>query len=388
MADLIILGGGCAGLSLAIKLAALGDQCPNVTIIEQRSHYQQDRTWCFWHSKSTRMAHLVTHKWSKVLLKDNQDSVVFNCSSNPYQMLESSIFYEEALRLIALNNRIKLVLNTSINEIPYKTASGWQIVTQNETYVTNTIVDTRPDQTPQTGNAILWQCFLGQEITCEVDAFNQDCVTLMDFSKSATANGLLSAGKEIIFTYILPISARRALVESTVFAEIPLNPAELSIKLEASITLATQGNAYQIVRAEHGILPMEQKKILSHQDKTYINAGLYAGGARPSSGYAFQRIQRWAEACALSIANHGLPIGHQSDPVVLQWMDTIFLKVMQKQPQLVPKLFLAMFKKVQPTSMVRFLNDEGTFKDYLAIVLALPPLPFLKQLFAQMLPRH
>ena len=83
-----------------------------------------------------------------------------------------------------------------------------------------------------------------------------------------------------------------------------------------------------------------------------------------------------------------MPVAHQADSILLQWMDTIFLKVMQKQPQLAPKLFLAMFKKVKPSSMVRFLSDEGTIKNYLAIILALPPSPFLKQLFAQILLRR
>ena len=133
---------------------------------------------------------------------------------------------------------------------------------------------------------------------------------------------------------------------------------------------------------------MGLKKVATNQDKTYIKAGLFVGGARPSSGYAFQRIQRWATACALSISNGALPVAHQADSILLQWMDAIFLKVMQKQPQLAPKLFLAMFNKVKPIVMVRFLSDEGTIKDYLAIILALPPSPFLKQLFTQILLRR
>ena len=393
MADLIILGGGCAGLSLAMRLAALGDACPSIIIIEQRSHYQHDRTWCFWHSKSTSMESLVTRKWINILIKDDHDSVTVDCTLNPYQMLESSTFYEEALRVIALNNRIKLVLNTSIIEVPYKKASDWQVATENETYVAQCIIDTRPQQAPKTGNAVLWQSFLGQEISCEHEVFNQDCVTLMDFSrmdfsKNTAANAHVLHSKEIVFTYILPISAERALVEATVFSETPLNQAQLKQKLEAAIITATQGKAYQTIRSEHGILPMGLKKVATNQDKTYINAGLNAGGARPSSGYAFQRIQRWAAACALSIANGALPVAHQADSILLQWMDAIFLKVMQKQPQLAPKLFLAMFKKVNTPSMVRFLSDEGTIKDCLAIILALPPLPFLKQLFVQILPRR
>ncbi len=388
MADLIILGGGCAGLSLAMRLAALGHQCPDVIIIEQRSHYQHDRTWCFWNSKASSMTHLVAHKWMKFVVKDNHNSVEVDCTSSPYQMLESSTFYVEALKTIALNNRIKLLLNTSIIDLPNKIGSHWQVKTKNETYLANAIVDTRPDQIPQIGNATLWQCFLGQEISCEYDVFNKDCVTLMDFSKDPASTDLPSTTQEVAFTYILPVSTKRALVEATVFSDTPLNQEALRTKLEVAISNVTHGKAYQVIRSEHGILPMGQRKLVTNQDKTYIKAGLYAGGARPSSGYAFQRIQRWADLCTISIASGVLPITHQADPILLRWMDSIFLKVMQNQPQLASKLFLIMFKKVNISSMVRFLSDEGTIKDYFAIINALPPLPFLKQLFAQLLPRY
>ena len=43
--ELIILGGGCAGLSLAARLV---QQRPNIalTVVEPRAHYEEDRTWC------------------------------------------------------------------------------------------------------------------------------------------------------------------------------------------------------------------------------------------------------------------------------------------------------------------------------------------------------
>ena len=37
--DIIIVGGGCAGLSLAMRLAKLGDDCPRVALLERRDSY-------------------------------------------------------------------------------------------------------------------------------------------------------------------------------------------------------------------------------------------------------------------------------------------------------------------------------------------------------------
>ena len=49
--DLIIIGGGCSGLSLAAALCRLAVQpehVPRTLIVEPRSRYTNDRSWCFW----------------------------------------------------------------------------------------------------------------------------------------------------------------------------------------------------------------------------------------------------------------------------------------------------------------------------------------------------
>jgi lycopene beta-cyclase len=47
--DYIIIGGGCAGLSLAYELE-IHDKLKNKTlaIIEPREEYKRDKTWSFW----------------------------------------------------------------------------------------------------------------------------------------------------------------------------------------------------------------------------------------------------------------------------------------------------------------------------------------------------
>ena len=47
--DYIIIGGGCAGLSLAFELdihSKLKDK--SLAIIEPRNEYKKDKTWSFW----------------------------------------------------------------------------------------------------------------------------------------------------------------------------------------------------------------------------------------------------------------------------------------------------------------------------------------------------
>ena len=107
-----------------------------------------------------------------------------------------------------------------------------------------------------------------------------------------------------------------------------------------------------------------------------------AGGARASSGYAFQRIQRWAEECAHALVAGRGPTPHRADPWALRKMDALFLQVLSRRPELAADLFLALFKRVAHPRLVRFMSDRATLADYATIIFALPARPFLKELFS------
>ena len=62
--DYIIIGGGCAGLSLAYELhihKKLDDK--TLAIIEPRTEYKKDRTWSFWKVVPHNFEDCVEKKW-------------------------------------------------------------------------------------------------------------------------------------------------------------------------------------------------------------------------------------------------------------------------------------------------------------------------------------
>jgi lycopene beta-cyclase len=185
---------------------------------------------------------------------------------------------------------------------------------------------------------------------------------------------------------VLPTSSTRALVEFTVFAAKPQSAQALSADLASAIEQRVKGAVFSVLRSEQGVLPMGLTPALTalgghDHASTYVRVGLFAGAARPATGYAFQRIQRWATDCAARIAGGGSPLAHAKDPWLLAWMDSLFLRVIQRQPQLAPHMFMAIFSRVDSQRVIRFLSDQGRLSDYAAIVLALPFRPFLRQLF-------
>ncbi|NMM11082.1 MAG: hypothetical protein HHJ16_12540 [Polaromonas sp.] len=375
--ELLILGGGCAGLSLAMRLAQLGHRAPATLILEQRPRYLNDRTWCFWGGEATPFAQLAQHQWPVVKVRNADQTVRIDCASTPYRMLAAEQFQAVAQAALMDAPQLHLQMDTPVLSEPQFHGGRWHLDTAVGQLTAAMVVDTRPLQMPALGGALLWQSFYGYEIDCSQTVFEPGCADLMDF--------LPANPERVAFTYVLPISKTRALVEFTVFAVAPLAADDLAAELNAAIAQRVNGAHFTVLRTEHGVLPMGLDRSASGWAEfkpAYVRVGVSAGAARPATGYAFQRIQRWAAGCAQAIAGGGWPIGHVKDPALLWQMDRLFLNLIRRQPELAPQLFMTLFVRADSQKVIRFLSDCGSLLDYTSIILALPVKPFLQQLFS------
>jgi lycopene beta-cyclase len=376
--ELLILGGGCAGLSLAMQLSRFEKRMPTTLILEQRARYENDRTWCFWGNEKTPFAALAAHQWRAVSVAKADQVVRVECAGAAYQMLASDQFYSAAATALSKAPGIQLQMDSQLLSEPTFNDGRWHFQTSKGAFSAAMVVDTRPAAPVSNDAALMWQSFYGQEIDCSQPVFEPGCAELMSFS---------SARPDCVaFTYVLPTSSTRALVEFTVFALKPQSAHALSADLASAIEQRVKGAVFSVLRSEQGVLPMGLTPALTalgghDHPSTYVRVGLFAGAARPATGYAFQRIQRWATDCAARIAGGGSPVAHAKDPWLLAWMDSLFLRVIRRQPQLAPQMFVDIFSRVDSQRVIRFLSDQGRLSDYAAIVLALPFRPFLRQLF-------
>ena len=380
-ADLLVLGGGCAGLSLGERLAESSPRSHRTIVLEARPAYVADRTWCFWRTAPHRHDDLVAKSWARLQLRSAGQSVLVDCEAAPYQMLESESFYERAEGLIHRSTSVDLQLGAAIIAEPERRGDRWFVTTSRGTLSGRQVIDTRHATIPREGDASLWQSFLGHEVVCDGDRFDDGVATLMDFA------GCLDDG--VLFHYVLPISRTRALIETTVFGPRPLSAASLARCQDAAVDKFCRGAARSVVRIESGILPMGLTMVAPSPGKGYVRAGVMNGGARPSTGYAFQRIQRWAHDTAREIRSGGAASGHVPDPMIRRRMDQLFLRVVRNHPERAAELFLSVFGMHDPLRVIRFLTDSGSFADSAAVIAALPTGQFLREIWDGMrLPAH
>ncbi|MCY7304855.1 MAG: hypothetical protein LH632_01655, partial [Rhodoferax sp.] len=142
------------------------------------------------------------------------------------------------------------------------------------------------------------------------------------------------------------------------------------------------GAPFRALRSEHGILPMGLRETPRAEHKSYARVGVMAGGARPSTGFAFQRIQRWASGCARALVGCGHPVAHPPDPLPLRLMDQIFLDVLRANPSRGGAIFFSLFSRADPARVIRFLSGTAGVADSLAVVAAMPVPPFLRAALA------
>ena len=369
--DIIIVGGGCAGLSLAMRLAKLGEDCPRVAIIERRDSYVHDRTWSYWATESAQLTHLAKSDWKKVLVGMAEKRMIVDCNETPYQTIHSDAFYHSALRKINKNKRIDLLLGESVGTF-FKKNKNWEVFIERGWIGAPQVIDTRPPTRESGDEPILCQSFSGVKVMCSENVFDDTTATLMDFAEATSG--------EIGFLYLLPFSPTCALIEATVFAKQAKSSGELASMLDGLVKKSVGSVAYEITYREHFVIPMGLSEHEQHADESYVTVGLESGGARASTGYVFQRIQRWAEG-AVSEIKKGRPVsGHKRDAWMIRKMDKIFLRVLERYPELGPEIFLRLFSMRDSGSVIRFMNDEPTLLDSVRIMSVLPYGIFIKEL--------
>ena len=371
--DIVIAGAGCAGLSVAVHLIEHGIGGRRVALVDPRTEFGRDRTWCSFRVMHHPFERAVTHRWAQWQVRNEGHTVTRGSARHAYEHVASDAFYRIALERIAACERVSLELGTRVEDVVDR--GDHAVVRTNRGELRALLVlDSRPprlDTTPRPATDVrLLQGFVGWRVRSEDPVFDPGTCTLMDFAAPRDDG--------VRFVYVLPFSEHDALVEDTVFAEQPLEDAEH----ERGIAqwLETRGiEDYEVLERERGVLPMTTERFDAEPTPRVIRIGVAGGLARPSTGYAFLAIQRHARALAERLARDEVPARPAPRGARTLLLDRIFLSYLARHPAGGPALFTQLFERTDPDVLARFMSEASSPTDDVRVMRSLPALPFARE---------
>ena len=350
--DYIIIGGGCAGLSLAYELdlhSKLKDK--TLAIVEPRDEYKKDKTWSFWKVSPHNFEDCTIKSWDNFTINIPSHLKHVDCKNMPYQTIDSGLFYQKIIDKIKQNNNIYFFKN--INEVN----------TENS-FIFNSVGDKIDNKSS------LWQHFSGIEIETSKDFFDEKIFNLMDFD--------CDQKNSVHFFYTLPFSKTKALIETTWISDLnntSLNDYDIQLKDYIEDKLKIKN--YKINYKETGAIPLFHPNNIKKLNQ--IEIGTAGGMTRLSTGYTFLNIQEQSKYIRKNIENI-------KDTKIFsierkyEFLDNIFLKVLKKNPERMAQIFYKMFNS-SPNTVINFLSNKSNILEDISIISKMPKWVFLKQLF-------
>jgi len=349
--DYIIIGGGCAGLSLAYELE-IHKKLANKTlaIIEPRTEYKRDKTWSFWKVFEHNFDDCVKKNWKNFSINLPSDTKHLECNNFPYQSIDSELFYKKIINKLKENKNISFFKDI-------------KDINQNNSFIFNSVPSLKTDDNS------LWQHFCGVEIKTKDNIFDDGIINLMDFDCEQKGS--------VHFFYTLPFEKNKALVETTWLSKMSdgsLKDYDIQIKNYIEKNLKIKN--YEIIYKEEGAIPLFYP--LNINEKNKINIGTAGGMTRLSTGYTFLNIQEHSKYIRENIDNitntKTFEIGKK-----YQFLDKIFLRVLEKHPKKMPNIFYNMFKASSDT-VIKFLSNKSNIAEDISVILKMPKRIFISAL--------
>lgn len=281
----------------------------------------------------------------------------------PYTMLQGDDFFERVLQELE-EGAVDFSWGCSQVEI-----SGRTVLASEREHNFDLVIDASFD--PAVANSLLWQSFGGLWVETERDTFDPSTAILMDLLPSDTDS-------PVAFVYVLPLSAREALVEHTTFSVRPMSAGFHRAGCEEWLTTHSNGG-YVVTRCEHGAIPMGLRV---SQGAHGPRLGSIAGAIRPATGYAFLNIQRQARELAREIVHGGAEVRSPAAPFS-NWYniaDGLFLKALARRPHHGSVLMGRLLERAPAEPLVRFLAGDAGLFEGLRVMSSVPKGPMVRAL--------
>jgi lycopene beta-cyclase len=367
----IFTGSGLSALMTVYEMI-LSEKFSDKTIllIDKDSKKNNDRTWCFW-DDANHFEDIISKKWNHAMFADDKLKRELNLNPYQYKMIKGLDFYNSMFHKIAKQKNIHFL---NENVIDFEELGNHCVVkTENESYTCNKIFNSIFDVEAvknQTKYPLLQQHFIGWFIKSAEPVFNPECATFMDFSVAQKGNTR--------FMYVLPTSETEALVEYTLFSKDLLSKSEYEKEIQNYIQKLGI-TEYEILEKEQGNIPMTCYQFWKNNTKNIINIGSAGGWTKPSTGFTFKNtIKKSKELIQFLQTKNDFRTFHKTNR--FWFYDLLFIDVLFRNNELGSKVFSSIFKKGNPITVLKFLDNESSFFEDLQIIWKCPKIPFIKAL--------
>ncbi|WP_030952308.1 lycopene cyclase family protein, partial [Streptomyces sp. NRRL S-481] len=273
--DVVVVGGGAAGLSLAYRLVETG--AATVTVVEQPDGPGRpaERTWCYWDEDVGDLAEAVEASWPLLRVHGpHGDALTVDPAPSRYRMVRSTAFERLVHARLARSPGGSLLRATvdTVRDVPGGaevrcTAPGGRTLTLRA----RRVFDSRPLPALPPARTRLLQHFRGWFVRTDTGRFDPAIADLMDFRVPQPRHGLA-------FGYVLPLAPDRALVEYTEFSRAPLTTAAYEAALGHYTREVLGLGAFRVESAEQGVIPMTDARFPRRTGNAVFRIGT-AGGA-------------------------------------------------------------------------------------------------------------
>ncbi|TAF95087.1 MAG: hypothetical protein EAZ32_13880 [Cytophagia bacterium] len=373
--DMAFIGAGCSSLQLMHQMASADNWHEQQVALF--SHEQpQHRSWCFWSDKPHPLQFLVEKSWQNISFVSNGLSVTQNIAPYQYHYISGAGFFnyfqgqflENHPNVTAIQAHISAVQNN-------ESTAAFTVHNGTQQWAAKQVFNSLPPKIKKTPDHVcLQQHFKGWFLQTDTDAFDEDTVTMMDFS--------IEQHNDVRFVYILPFSKREALVEITVFSEHTYADAVYDEVFENYMDTRFSHVNYTIQNTEKASIPMTNAPFSRFGNTGEVLLGAAAGMVKATTGYAFNRISK--DSLGL---HHDLKQQRKLRLANTQgrfrFYDNLLLGILAESPQRGKEIFEALFSKMSIPTILKFLDEDTTLAEEMLIFSKLPFWPFLAQVFKQ-----
>jgi len=328
--DYLILGGGCAGLGLAVNILHSDLKNKRGLILEGREKYTRDKTWCSWGVYPHQFQSVVSHHWENFTFKSDKNTLSLSSVKHPYQHVNSLDYYQYAQGLINQSDTMTLQMKTRVEKITpeddfVSVDIGTDIIRAK--YVFDGRTPKFPDETLLQGKSgYLLQAFLGCHVRVDKPIFDISTAIIMDSN--------LSNQDAIGFYYELPFTPYEALIEPTFFfksfseLKVQFNKEKIYQLIKEYLAKKYHySGEYTICYEEQDVLPMiDFLPFDKHPHPRIYTIGSAAGLLQPGTGYAFVSIQRYNEELVKRLSQTDFPTPPPGYSDFIKRVDNFVLK--------------------------------------------------------------